>query len=362
MMKISTKMTMMSRLVLAALLMVVAFSLAVIFFLNNLESKQNKVAADQLVNKKQVLLNQLDLWIVENTRSLSLLAKNDIFLGVESEYQSKQLQFFVETYPWVSVAFMTDAEGNALVRSDNKTLRSYKDREYIQQVISGEASGQQILIGKVKPMLLQCLSLPVLNDVGVLKIITQCSSLGYIQESIAAGNFGKTGHAFLLDEKQRLLAYGDGSDISASLQDFSQSSLLQNDALLDINISNDQVGGVEVDGIKRVVTWSTLSNNWTLVVMQDYQEAYKDYLAIKQYAVVAVFVFVFTLLLLILWLRSVVILPLKVLKQTADDFSQGRFNEEAAYSYREDELGDMAKGLDRLGVCLRMALKHIRSF
>lgn len=350
------KITMMSRLVICALIMTAVFSTAVIFFLGGVEDRQEKVVVEQVLNKKQRLLDQMNAWVNENSRSLALLAKSEAFLQSSVESQSAALSSFVETYPWVSVAFVTDAEGNALARSDEKTLRSYRDREYIQQIISGEVMGQQILIGKAKPIPLECLSLPILHGEDLAMIVTQCSSLLSVQNLIAAGGFGQTGRAFLLDKKQRLLAYGDGADISARLQDFSQ-----HPALLSAGGSDDQVIAVDVDGVKRVVSVSTVSNHWVLVVMQDYQEAYEDYLTVKQHAVLAIFVFTFALLLLVLWLRASVILPLKVLKQAADDFSQGRFNEEAAYSHRDDELGDMAKALDRLGVCLRMALKRIRS-
>ena len=80
--------------------------------------------------------------------------------------------------------------------------------------------GQQVLIGKAKPVPLHCFAVPIKNP-ELVGILTQCSTLTDISDFVVGQRIGLTGIAFLVDEKNRLIAHGNVEDLTAKLQDFS---------------------------------------------------------------------------------------------------------------------------------------------
>ena len=121
-------------------------------------------------------------------------------------------------------------------------------------------------------------------------------------------------------------------------------------------IRKETVGGKE-----RVFVTRSVGLGWKLVVQQDYEEAYADYLQLKQnswYLIIGAIVLVLIIsILMSLNLAS----PIKRLTTAANNFSKGQFDESIGYTERNDEIGDLAKSIERMGVSIRLALKRLKS-
>lgn len=337
------------------MLLVASISFAGMFYqLYILEKKQPKVVENNLLKTSQIIAGEVDNWMDKNLRSSKMITK---IAGVKEMDPAKQVPALVaatETLEWASIIFIADTNGDAVARSDGKKLRNYSDREYVKQILAGDNTGQQVLIGKAKPIPLQCFSVPIKNP-ELVGILTQCSTLTDISDFVVNQRIGLTGLAFLVDDKNRLIAHGNVQDLTAKLQDFS------NHPALASPVSNSDVRTIEVDGEKRVFVVSEVGLNWKLVVQQDYEEAYSDYLELKelsQYIIIAAVVLV---LLISLLISANLASPIKKLTISANNFSKGRFGDGINYTDRNDEIGELAKAVERMGVSIRLALKRLKS-
>jgi hypothetical protein len=110
-------------------------------------------------------------------------------------------------------------------KKDDRLLQNYSDSEYFKQILSGQKMGQQVLIGKLAPVPLHCLAVPInKSKVGeqIVGIITRCSTLLSISDYIKSSSFSQSGYTFLVDNKKRLIATGDNTfELAQNLQDFS---------------------------------------------------------------------------------------------------------------------------------------------
>jgi hypothetical protein len=110
-------------------------------------------------------------------------------------------------------------------KKDDRLLQNYSDSEYFKQILSGQKMGQQVLIGKLAPVPLHCLAVPInKSKVGeqIVGIITRCSTLLSISDYIKSSSFSQSGYTFLVDNKKRLIPTGDNTfKLAQNLQDFS---------------------------------------------------------------------------------------------------------------------------------------------
>lgn len=336
-------------------LLLAAVSLAgVTYQLLLLKQKQSATVERYLLQSAHLISSEINHWVDKNLQHSIMLTKMADITSMQPERQAPLLATAREVLEWMSVIFVMDVDGEAIARSDDKRFRNYSDRDYVKQVQSGQEIGQQIFIGKAKPIPLQCFAFPIKNP-QLVGILTQCSLLENIALVVNQQRTGATGIAFLVDEKNRLMAHGNARDFTAKLQDFSEHPALQE------AMEPDVVHVIAAEGKDRVVVVNDVGMGWKLVVQQDYDEAYSDYLSLYvwwQYTVVAVLSLV---VLLIIFLRAHIVLPLRKITASADQFSQGRFSNAIEATDRGDEIGTAAKAVERLGMSIRLALKRLKS-
>ncbi len=348
------KINILTKIFLSMILVASISFLGMFYQLSVLEEKQPKIVETTLLKTSQIIASEVDNWMDKNLRNSTMITKMAGVKAMDPAQQVPILEAATETLEWASILFIADTNGDAVARSDGKKLRNYSDREYVKQILAGSRVGQQVLIGKAKPIPLQCFAVPIKNP-GTVGILTQCSTLTDISDFVVNQRIGLTGLAFLVDDKNRLIAHGNVQDLTAKLQDFSDHPALQS------SVTNTDVRTIDVDGKPRVFTVSDVGLNWKLVVQQDYDEAYADYLELKQ---VSLYLMIGVLVLVIL--GSIVIsanlaLPIRKLTEAANNFSKGRFGEGIRYTQRNDEIGELAKSIERMGVSIRLALKRLKS-
>lgn len=337
-----------------SLLLVASVSFVGLFYqLSIIEKKQPKVVEDNLLKTSQLIVSEVDNWVDKNLRNSTMLTKLNDVKKMDPKKQVPALVAATETLEWASIIFIADTNGDAVARSDGKKLRNYSDREYVKQILAGESVGQQVLIGKAKPIPLHCFAVPI-KDPDLVGILTQCSTLTDISDFVVNQRIGLTGLAFLVDDKDRLIAHGNVQDLTAKLQDFGDHPAIK-------TASNEKIRVVEVDGKKRVFVVAQVGLNWKLVVQQDYDEAYSDYIELKQTSQYIILAAIVLILILAVLISMNLASPIKKLTQTANDFSKGRLTEQVKYTDRNDEIGELAKSIERMGISIRLALKRLKS-
>jgi methyl-accepting chemotaxis protein len=311
-----------------------------------------KQAVDQaLISSAELIVADVNHWVELNLRSSALIAKTRQIQSMDPEQQVPILQATDATFDWSYTVFTTDLKGNSVARSDGQPLKFYGDREYVKAILDGEKVGQQVLISRTNGKPALCLSIPVLRDQRLTGTLVQCSKLINISENVANVSIGSTGFARLVDNKMRLIAHGDSDETTEELKD------LKDDPVTALGITEQPVVAT-VNG-KKIVTYSlTTDLGWRLTIMQDYDDAYAVIETSKQRAFIAGGVLALSILLLSFLLSNNISRPINKLSAIAETYSKGQLDMDIPETNRRDEIGNLAKAIERLGSGMKVMVKH----
>jgi methyl-accepting chemotaxis protein len=308
-----------------------------------------------LMNNTESLTRSVDDWTTMNLQVLEQNAETPAIQSMESNTQNLVLKTMADTYEWVYLAFTVLPNGKNLGRSDGKPQTFYGDRRYFKQVLSGKSLGQQVLLGKTSGKPAFILAKPIkgegLKNLGVIAI---AMSLEDLSKTITKTKIGQTGFAVLLDEENRLIAHGNGV-ISSELQDLSSHPVLRQRNRFDRNSFV-----FEEEGRKIVAYSKKTQQGWTLIVQQDYQEAYAAANETQRNAILLLVITMVTVVIIAYLLAQRLSKPIRNLTAIADDISRGNLGAKIREIERSDEIGALARAIERMGVSLQMAFDRLR--
>lgn len=309
----------------------------------------------RLAADTKTLAERVDDWTLMNLRLLEQNSKVPDIANMQSESQNPVLEAITETYDWIYLAFTVRPDGENVGRSDGKPAKFYGDRDYFKQVMGGRELGHQVLMGKTSGKPAYILAKPVMSErqknAGVLAI---AMSLEDLSSTVTKTRIGKTGFAILVDDQNRLIAHGEGK-VSNELQDMSGHPVLQYTERID---GNSFVFNFE--GRKIVAYKYKTKLGWQLLVQQDYEEAYA---AAEKARIQAIMLLGVTLVIVILvayLLANRLSTPIRNLTVIANQISLGNLGAEIHETGRSDEIGALARAVERMGVSLQMAFDRLR--
>ncbi len=317
-------------------------------------SQDNERAINQgFVSTAALVASKVDDWTDKNVRLSKYIANLSDIQSMDPLRQKDILETAKESTEWMTVIFTIDTDGNAVTRSDDKSLKNYSDRSYFKQVMGGAPIGQQVLIGKSFPVPLHCFAIPIRSANRIVGVLTQCSNLEDISSNVTSIKVGDTGFAFLVDNTNKLIAHGSElEDLKIELQDFSNNPALaanKENALFDF--SENQIDRI---GFRR-----NAGLDWTLVIQQDKDEAHARLIASKKTAIILlVITLVFTAIMAVFLSRGLT-RPIKELTDAATEFSKGKLRTLIPGTDRSDELGDLASALTRMSESIKIAIRRL---
>lgn len=342
--------------ILTICLLVASVPLSGIFYQMYLNNLDQKAAMERSLQQTiDLLSSEIEHWSDKNIKNINLVASLDQVKNMNALEQVPILKAAKENLDWISLIFIMDKDGNAIARSDNKTLKNYSDREYVKQVLAGQEIGQQVLIGKVQPEPLHCFAIPIKDsEKSLAGILTQCSTLHTISQYIANLKIGKSGYAILVDNTNRLIAHGvNRRNLIGRLQDFSSHPALN-------GLSDDKVTTQFYESKKQAMITKTIAHGWRVIVQQDFDEAYAPYFRAKFNTIVIIILTICVTVILSLLFSFSISNPVRALTKIANDHSIGVFAETIPGEERTDEIGDLARSLSRLSNSVRIAIRRHR--
>lgn len=306
-----------------------------------------KSSADSLASK-------VDSWYDMN---LLILQQNSFTPSLQSMDAARQdpvLKTITESYKWVYLAFSILPNGQNVGRSDGKPTQYYGDREYFQKAIGGQMVGQEVVIGKTsgKPALI--LAIPLYGaDNSKKGVLAFAMTLEDLSKSVTDVSIGQSGNAILLDDKNRVVA--KNRELLSDLEDLSA-----HPAVL-------AVGKGETDPIvfmekgKQILAWSKATRHgWKLILQQDYNEAFAFMSQTRQRAILLLALTLGFTIMVAFLLSAGLAGPIRRLTVAADTMSRGELDVEMQETRRHDEIGDLARAIERMGISLQMAIKRMR--
>ncbi len=343
--------------ILLTMMLIALIPLSGLWYISIYKSKQEWTANifQNLAANTENLSRSVDDWTSMNLRLLAQNAGSPAILGMDAKVQAPVLKSITSSYEWIYLAFTIQPDGQNLGRSDSNPPTYYGDREYFQQVWGGKNIGQQVLMGKTSGKPAFILAKPIKGDGAKnLGVIAIAMTLEDLSKTVTKTRIGETGFAILLDDKNRLIAHGKGA-VASELQDFSSHPALQQANRFDYD------SFVFVENGKKIVAYTQRTQlGWTLIVQQDYREAYMAADEAQRNALLLLGITLVTVMLIAFLLANRLSTPIRNLTAIADEISRGNLGAEIKEIYRNDEIGALARAIQRMGVSLQMAFERLR--
>ncbi|MCV2370728.1 cache domain-containing protein [Roseateles oligotrophus] len=223
----------------------------------------------RLIAASNVIATRIADWDDTNIRVLNQVVRLPDMVSMEGPRQVPLLKSISDSYDWIFLSLTTTPTGENVARNDGQPLRPYDDRAWFQSVIGGAPFARQLLISKTtgKPALV--LARPIRDGAGrLIGVVCISMFLTEISKAISTAKIGETGYAVLLDEKNMVIAHGNPANVRAALEDFGDHPALA-------AVGADARPAVYSLADKKVVAFARKRpQGWSLLVEQDYQEAF----------------------------------------------------------------------------------------
>lgn len=300
------------------------------------------------------LVTRVDAWVDLNLRMLEHASQVDAIQSMNAAQQTAYLGAMAVTYEWIYLAFTLDLQGQNIARNDGRDPETFYfgDRGYFQQVIKGQPLGQQMLVGRTsgKPSLV--LARPIHASSGnVQGVVAMSAQVKQMSEAVVRTRIGETGFAFLVDDVGRLVAHGSPNVLSEALQDFSDHPAVLHPAGLFVYGEGEE---------RRVAYTQKTGLGWTLVVQQDYQEAFAPLMRSRRLALSLLLLTGLVVVLAALLLSRRMVYPLEHLSSAAENISRGDLQTTLKQTRRTDEIGRLARAIERLKISVAIAVDEHR--
>lgn len=293
-------------------------------------------------------------WLDTNIRALQGNALLPEIRSADPARQTPVLHAMVNTYKWSYLASTIGSDGRNIARSDTMALTDYSDRDYFREAVAGKEVAQQVLIGRSSGKPAVVLAVPYQASGGATGVLMTSSHLTEVTDAVAATRIGHTGFSFLLDDKGRVVAHR-APEFQGKLADLSSHpAFVATRSAASARVSFE-------DGGKPFVAHALVTRlGWVIVVQQEAAEAFAPVDEAIRSALLAVGIVAVLALLASLLLARALTRPILSLTATADAISRGETAMSIAEVQRGDEIGGLARAIDRMRVSIEVAIKRLR--
>lgn len=180
-----------------------------------------------------------------------------------------------------------------------------------------------------------------------------------ISDAVNAISFNDSGYAFLINDEGKVITHPNASYYGKNIIELFQGKVP--------SIFSSKLQHSEVDG-KDVLTaffplkqFDASEKGWLIGVVVDEKKILAPAYQLGKNAIIAsIIVAILSSIVFFLFMKSALITPVNQLTEQADEISRGRLKTEIIGTARKDEIGDLAKAIQRLQKSLSMAMDKIR--
>lgn len=286
---------------------------SLVYLTSNAQIEREQAVNKNLIGSAELIGANIDKWIDKNVYVSSLISQTDAAISMDPSRQKPLLLNIKENSTTITAVRIDDATGQSITRSDDKPLKNYADRQYFQQIKSGDTIGQQVIFGRTQQKPLLCFSVPIKSNGDFLGGLSQCSTLDSISNGVTDLNIGETGYAFLVDSANQLIAHGGDNDVlSGALEDMSTHPALTSNEIQKVFSYVDE--GRDVIAYKE-----TVGLDWTLIVQQDYNEAFAAPIQARNQTIIAIVLTALACFFIIFFMSRIISQPLQQARKETDN-------------------------------------------
>jgi len=299
------------------------------------------------------LANHVDEWVDKNLRVLQALAEMPEIQSMNRLRQEPLLKAVHEAYPWMYLVFTVDPRGMNVARNDGNALRDYSDRQYYKDVMSGESMAWQTLIGKTSKKPAVVLAVPIKRGETRVGVMAEAMTIDDISKRIATWRQGQTGHAFLVDEKSKVVAHPNRAFT------LKQANLSAHPLIAAANAGKTGLQYFSDKGTSYIGYTAKTRYGWILAVQQEEQEAFAVLRQIVLFGVILFGLTILAVFLIALFAGRALTRPINQLTDVAERISLGELDAEIRVKSK-DEIGDLAGAVQRMADSIRLSIERLR--
>jgi len=336
---------------LLTMLVVTLVPLGAIWYLDyRTESESLSRQIEQRLNDQaDTMVGFVDAWVDMNVRMLRQNAALDDMSSMDAKKEKPLLRAIAAEYKWVYLAFTIAPDGNNIGRNDEEAPRFYGDRGYFKQAMEGRQVGQEVVISRTTGQPAVILSVPIWRLDKVVGVLAAGTSVTDLSTTITNVKIGQSGFVFLVDDQGKVIAHPSARE-----------SLKAHPAVAGLaGESKKEILFADASGKRVIAVAEKTKYGWTLVAQQDYDEAYAPLAVANRNALVLLGITVLFVLLVSYALASGLTRPIRRLTQIADGISRGNLGAVIAETRRSDEIGSLARAIERLRASVKLAVERL---
>ena len=302
------------------------------------------------------IADQVDSWIDSNVSVLRMAAHLPEIISMDRQAQEAALKAIQKEYPWLYLVFTVGPDGINVARNDNRPLKDYSDRQYFKDIVNGKKVSWQTLVGKTSKKPALVLAVPIKSQNRLVGVIAAAMTIGELSKNIATWHQGKTGYAFLVDEKGFVISHPNKQYV-LKRKNLNAHPLIANfrqKGWTTITGKFNSERGQTAFGHVRSTNYG-----WALVLMQQEDEVFAAYKRVQDFALILLGC---TILLVgaISWFSArAIVTPIMKLTDAAERMSLGDLNVKIDIKSK-DEIGLLAQAIGRMQTSLRLAMNRLR--
>lgn len=315
----------------------------------------NRSIAQELGAAARRLSVSSSQWIDMNRRAMR---ENAGLVGMQSMDPLRQdpiLKQMHAAYDWTNLAYTIAANGQNVGRSDGEKTKYYGNRTYFKAVMSGRPFVHEVVIGKTTHRPTLILARPIHDSAGqIVGVLGMGMPLDDLSRQILKLHVGETGFAFLLDNHGKVIVHPH-ADLARKQVDFSG-----HPAFLGTSGPSSKFVSYVRDGVRRIAYSQRTADGWDVVVQQNYAEAYAPVRTADRTALLLLVVTLVLATALAYGLSNRLSRPIVQLTQVAEEMSRGQLGVNIPGTKRSDEIGAMARAIERMGISIQVAINKLR--
>jgi methyl-accepting chemotaxis protein len=320
------------------------------------EARRVRAQAEQSLQVSgERISTQVDEWIDKNVRVLRAAAATPALTSMRTDEQTPVLAAIQRTYPWMYLVHTIGPNGRNVGRGDGKALADYADRQYFKDVMAGKELRWETVIGKTSGKPAVIVAVPIVANDAVIGVLSAAMTVEDVSGIIAHWRTGRTGYAFLVDEQTKVVAHRREEFVSGQVR-LAEHPLV---AAFRTDGRPHALSFVQTDGREALGYVHGNRFGWAIAIQQDEEELLAPLRRALRLGLVVLAASAILVAGIARVASNVLVRPILAMSDAADRMSKGDLESPIALA-RRDELGVLARSLERLRISMRAAIARIR--
>ncbi len=356
-MKISLKISL-----IASTIVLASFSAFSYFQFKTTESNLRQSIENNLNNTSVLLDYEVSNWLNGKLSAINLLAQT--MTGLDNQ-KYKDIIWLKEGDAAFQLLYFADSRDGTLLHNDATLTFNTDEREthwYKQALANGSATLTDAYKDESSPFPMISAVAAVYSPGGKIPrgVVGGDINTEVVSNALNKINFDNAGYTFITNKSGRIVIHPN-----AELFNQEVSGLFASQSAIDLSKVETQEGVLKNGRqvlVKFIPIKGVVNSNWLLGIVIDKKIAHKDIDQMMINALIGTLVAVVLCILLIYaFMNRVVIHPMVSLTESAVQISMGKMSEQIDEKYlaRNDEVGKLAEGFERMRKSLNIAFSKI---